>query len=68
MTVAPPLSRFDTINFGFASAEEESAASPQLLVKAFLDPMHAVGEATAGPRFLFLGSKGSGKSAIGLHL
>ena len=61
-------SSFKDIQFGFASAEVESSEAPQLLTEAFLDSHDVVREAISGRKFLFLGFKGSGKSAIGLHL
>jgi hypothetical protein len=63
MTIA-----FRDIEFGHASAEVESAESPELLLNAFLDSEDIVNQTLSGKRFLILGAKGSGKSAIGLHL
>ncbi len=54
--------------FGYAAAEEEGAHAPQLLVAGYLDPEELIAKAIAGRNFLFLGYKGSGKSAIGEHL
>jgi hypothetical protein len=60
--------KFCEIDFGRASAESESAQKPALLTKGFLD-LHGVrGKVLVGPEFLFLGYKGSGKSAITEHL
>jgi hypothetical protein len=56
------------IVFGKASAEREGAEYPDLLTKGYLDPFRLIHEARDGTRFLFLGYKGSGKSAIGEHL
>jgi hypothetical protein len=61
-------STLKNIVFGKASAERESAENPDLLTKGFLDPFHLAHEARDGSKFLFLGYKGSGKSAIGEHL
>lgn len=52
----------------WASAEQEGAADPNLLLDGFFDLGGLVQEATAGHRFLFLGYKGSGKSAISEEL
>ena len=62
------MKHFKDIVFGRASAEQESALHPELIVNGFLDPWNVVEKARNGPEFLFLGYKGSGKSAIGQHL
>jgi hypothetical protein len=54
--------------FGYAAAEEEGAYAPDLLITGYLDPEELIQKAIAGRNFLFLGYKGSGKSAIGQHL
>ena len=59
---------FRDIPLGHASAELEGAYNPDLIVKGFLDPWSVLDKAKSGPEFLFLGYKGSGKSAIGEHL
>lgn len=59
---------FAEINFGYASAERESTDRPQLLLEGYFDYQDIVHEAQNGPRFLFLGYKGSGKSALCEHL
>lgn len=56
---------FTSIRFGYASAETEGATAPELLLRAYLDRAGLIDEALYGHRFLFLGYKGSGKSAIG---
>ena len=62
------MAHFKDITLGLASAEQESAYHPELVVNGFLDPWDVVEKARNGPEFLFLGYKGSGKSAIGQHL
>lgn len=59
---------FKLINFGRASAESESTDCPNLLIKGYLDNNHYTEEAIMGNRFLFLGYKGSGKTALAEHL
>lgn len=59
---------FKDIRFGQASAELESSYYPELLLDGFLDPWDLIEQALNGPKFLYLGYKGSGKSAIGEHL
>lgn len=56
------------IRFGFASAEQEGAQAPELLLEGYLDFRSVTDEAESGSKFLFLGYKGSGKSAIGERL
>lgn len=62
------MMHFRDIPLGRASAELEGAYNPDLIVKGFLDPWNVLDKAKNGPEFLFLGYKGSGKSAIGEHL
>ena len=59
---------FKSINFGKASAEAESTVSPFLLLEGYLDSKNFADEAISGERFLFLGYKGAGKTALGEHL
>jgi hypothetical protein len=60
--------RLKDLSFGFASADCEASHEPELLLSGFLDPFGLVDEAKCGRKFLFLGYKGSGKSALGEHL
>ena len=53
------MEHFKDIVFGRASAEQESAFHPELIVDGFLDPWNVVEKARNGPEFLFLGFKGS---------
>jgi hypothetical protein len=62
------MANYRDFDFGFASAEMESAHRPQLLVEGFLDPADWIAQTRDGHRFLVLGYKGSGKSAIAEHL
>jgi ABC-type dipeptide/oligopeptide/nickel transport system ATPase component len=55
---------FHRINFGLAAAETEKERSPELLLGGFLDAQGYVEKIQDGERFLLLGRKGSGKSAI----
>lgn len=59
---------FKSIKFGFASAETESTREPSLLLEGFYDHTGLTSAARGNERFLFLGYKGSGKSAIGKRL
>lgn len=52
------------IDFGYASAEAESSRAPQLLLDGYFDASSAAEKAENGHEFLFLGYKGSGKTAI----
>jgi hypothetical protein len=60
--------RLKDITFGFASADFEAAHEPDLLLRGFVDHMNLVENARSSRKFLFLGYKGSGKSALGEHL
>lgn len=59
---------FGRVHFGFASAEEEGTNDPILLLKGFYDPDGLTSEVLDGHKYLVLGYKGSGKSAIGERL
>lgn len=59
---------FADFDFGYATAEVESAANPALLLEGYLDLHDVEAEVLRGLKFLFLGYKGAGKSAIGEHL
>jgi hypothetical protein len=58
---------FGAIEFGFASAEKEGAEAPDLLLHGFLDDGALSDTALSGSPFLFLGYKGSGKTALAEH-
>lgn len=62
------MNDFASIEFGRASAEMESVDTPDLLLRGYLDHEGLTNEAIKGSRFLFLGYKGSGKTALGEHL
>jgi hypothetical protein len=62
------LIHFKDIPLGQASAELEGSYYPDLMLNGFLDPWDIIDKAIYSPKFLFLGYKGSGKSAIGEHL
>jgi hypothetical protein len=62
------MASFSQFRFGFASAEQESTNAPDLLLDGFLDASKTITEIRNGSKFLVLGYKGSGKSAIGEHL
>jgi hypothetical protein len=59
---------YRSIKFGWASAEDEGASDPNLLLAGFFDVNGISGEARASRKFLVLGYKGSGKSALSEHL
>jgi hypothetical protein len=60
--------RLRDFDFGFASADTEATDHPELLRSGFLDHLSMVEEAQDGRKFIFLGYKGSGKSALGERL
>ena len=59
---------FKDIEFGMAAAENEKSFKPHLLLEGFLDTYGYINEIRDGHKFLVLGPKGSGKSAIGSKL
>jgi hypothetical protein len=58
---------FRDIRFGFSSAEKEGADAPELLLDGFFDATNVSDTALWGSPFLFLGYKGSGKTALAEH-
>lgn len=62
------ISGITDVDFGQISAEAERVTNPKLISDGFVDIMSIEKEAIDGPRFLFLGYKGSGKSSIAERL
>ena len=58
------MSSFASIQFGYADAHKEGSEAPGLLLHGYLDDAHVMDDALRGSPFLFLGYKGSGKTAI----
>lgn len=59
---------FRKIIFGKTDAQEESAEFPNLLINGYLPIDNIINQALETNKFLFLGYKGSGKSALSEHL
>lgn len=59
---------YKEINFGYSSAEDESANCPELLLNGFFDFNGFSKELINGSHFVVLGYKGSGKSALAEHI
>ena len=59
---------FRKINLGKADAQEEGAEFPELLRYGYYDNNKIVCQVYDTTKFLFLGYKGSGKSALSEHL
>lgn len=59
---------FRDIDFGYASAEQEGARAPRLLLKGYLDIHDVCQRSLSEDEFLILGYKGSGKSSISERL
>lgn len=55
---------FRDIQFGYADAQTEGAEAPELLLDGFLDTEGLVDAALRNRQFIFLGYKGSGKTAL----
>ena len=60
--------KFKDIKFGRISAEDEFTYSPELIIDGFLDAYGYIDDVLNTEKFLILGPKGSGKSAIGTKL
>ena len=59
---------FKDIEFGKIAAEDELTFSPQLLIDGFFDEYGYIDAINHSEKFLIIGPKGSGKSAIGSRL
>nr|WP_321496127.1 hypothetical protein [uncultured Methanolobus sp.] len=59
---------FKEIKFGLAAAEKEKSNYPNLLINGFLDEYGYIDQIIDDEKFLVLGPKGSGKSAIGSRI
>lgn len=56
------------IDFGKTDAHKESSENPELLITGYYDSSSLVEKALDNATFLFLGYKGSGKTALSEHL
>ena len=59
---------FRDLKLGFADAAIEASRAPYLLTEGFLNLDGVVEKLSTGERFLVLGNKGTGKTAIAEHL
>lgn len=59
---------FRRIEFGQADAKEEGQNFPRLLMQGYFDASGIVEKALGKATFIFLGYKGSGKTALGEHI
>ncbi|MDR3791828.1 MAG: hypothetical protein P4L03_00475 [Terracidiphilus sp.] len=59
---------FRLLDFGYSDAEIEASRNPSLLTDGFLNLNEVIDELRSGERFLVLGNKGTGKTAIAEHL
>ena len=60
--------KFQSILFGKADAKEEGSTHPNLLINGYLDSLGITDAALNQSTFLFLGYKGSGKTALSEHI
>ena len=60
----PSVNGFRDIAFGYVSAEAERSHDPGLLLEGYVDLGDASEKALKDHRYLFLGHKGAGKSAM----
>ena len=59
---------FRKIQFGYTDAQTEGQECPNLMTDGYVDIEDVVSKALFSTIFLFLGYKGSGKSALSEHL
>ncbi|MGW0618100.1 P-loop ATPase, Sll1717 family [Streptomyces sp. NPDC002765] len=64
----PRVADFRRCDFGYADSGAEFRHAPRLLRHGYYDLGHAEEQIVSSPKFLILGYKGSGKSAIGARL
>lgn len=62
------MNDFRKINFGQVAAEAEGQENPTLLLDGYYDKDNIIETAINSSKFLFLGYKGSGKTALSEHL
>lgn len=62
------LPKFSELRFGRLDAHDEATNEPELLLEGFYDFESAAEEIMAGTKFVLLGTKGAGKSAVLEHL
>ncbi|QUF07659.1 hypothetical protein KCV87_17660 [Actinosynnema pretiosum subsp. pretiosum] len=60
--------QFSELKFGSNAAEDESVDDPKLLLEGFYDLRNITEDIISGQKWLVLGPKGAGKSAITEHL
>lgn len=60
--------KFADLYFGMADSRNEAADNPDEFVRSYVDLNGAVSDVTAGAKFLVLGPKGTGKSALAWYL
>lgn len=68
MTANSSARAFQDLNFGWADASTEASLDPDLLIRGFWDLGGIINEIRDGHRFVVLGNKGTGKTAIAEHL
>src|SRR5687768_15217798 len=59
------MTNFTDLYFGLAAAENEATEDPKRFVQSFVDQNDSVNRIRRREKFLLLGPKGCGKSAIG---
>ena len=59
---------FRELNFGKADAQEEGVEYPNLLRDGYYVKDNIIEQAYNSSKYLFLGYKGSGKSALSMHM
>jgi predicted NACHT family NTPase len=62
------MNRFDKINFKYTDAEEEKLYAPELIDQAYVDINCILEEIEKPEKFLVIGPKGSGKTALSSKL
>lgn len=62
------MESFKNIDFGKADAKTEGVENPDLLRRGYLDAMGITKAAWDSSKYLFLGYKGAGKSALSEHM
>lgn len=62
------MSQFKNINFKYTDAEEEKLYAPELIDQAYVDVNGILNVIKSPEKYLVIGPKGSGKSALSSKL
>lgn len=62
------IAPFTHLYFGMADSKNEAAQNPDAFIRSFVEPRNAINELRTRKKFLLLGPKGAGKSAVAWYM